>query len=91
MTSLLTIFLLSKIVLNLSQSVLCVCVCVGGGASFTYYFMLEPFLMSALCVSINLIKLRMSISMYIMCAILCLFCDLGRREGALLTNFHYCY
>ena len=46
--------------------------------------MLEPFLMSTLCDSffVNLL-IKLSISMYIMCVILCLFSALSRRVGTL--------
>ena len=46
--------------------------------------MLEPFLMSTLCDSFFVkLLIKLSISMYIMCGILCLFSALSRRVGTL--------
>ena len=59
------------------------CVCVR--ARIFFIVMLEPLLMSALCVTLFFFFFphNISISMYIMCVILCMFSALSRRVGAL--------
>ena len=83
------IFQLSNIIHHPYQSVQCVCVCVCVCVCARIFCItLEP--LSTLCVSFFLFShvhflllITFSISMYIMCVILCLFSALSRRAGAL--------
>ena len=62
----------------------CVCVCVCARARAFYIVMLEPLLISTLCVSFFVkLLITFSISMYILRVILCLFSALSRKVGAL--------
>ena len=97
--SLLRIFQLSNIVHHPYQSVQCVCGCVcwgGGGhcvyASFAYIWTLVYIVMIVHYVLALIYFLfiadNISISMYIMCVILCLFST--EPQGRRFTHFH-CY